>query len=145
MSAELGIDVIPVDSNEQAVRGSDIVITVTTGKDELVRKEWLEPGMFIAKVGSYQEIDFSVLEGVDKLVVGWWEYVSHRVPEIAETNTRREDVYAELAEVVLGTKTGRESELEKILHRYRCRRRGRGTTCVPACKRARGIGQTLEA
>jgi len=146
MSAELGIDVIPVDSNEQAVRGSDIVITVTTGKDELVRKEWLEPGMFIAKVGSYQEIDFGVLEGVDKLVVDWWEYVSHRVPEIAETNTRREDVYAELAEVVSGTKKGRESELEKILFISI----GMGVEDVAVALRAYqrakelGIGQTLE-
>ena len=147
MSAELGIDVIPVDSNEQAVRGSDIVITVTTGKDELVRKEWLEPGMFIAKVGSYQEIDFGVLEGVDKLVVDWWEYVSHRVPEIAETNTRREDVYAELAEVVSGTKKGRENDLEKILFIAI----GMGVEDVAValrayqCAKELNIGQTLEA
>lgn len=147
MSEKLGLDIVPVDDNEQAVRGADIVVTVTTGKDELVKKEWLEPGMFIAKVGSYQEIDFGVLTEADKLVVDWWEYVSHRIPEIIETNTRREDVYAELAEVVSGTKKGRENDLEKILFISI----GMGVEDVAVAlyvyRRAKeiGIGQNLEA
>jgi len=115
MGEKLGLDIMPVDNNEQAVRGADIVITVTTGNEAIVKKEWLEPGVFVAKVGSYQELDFGVLTAVDKFVVDWWEYVSHRVPEIVGTNTKREDVYAELAEIVAGRKKGRESNTEKIL------------------------------
>ncbi len=34
--------------------------------------------MFIAKVGSYQELDTKVVTDADKVVVDWWEYVSIR-------------------------------------------------------------------
>lgn len=115
MGEKLGLNITPVDNNEKAVRGADIVITATTGNTPIVKKEWLEQGMFIAKVGSYQEIDFDILKAVDKLVVDYWEYVSHRVPEIIKTNMKREDVYAEIADIVSGKKKGRESNIEKIL------------------------------
>jgi len=147
MSRKLGLDITPVDSNEQAVKGADIVVTVTTGNEPLVKKEWVESGMFVAKVGSYQEIDFGMPALVDKLVVDWWEYVSHRVPELIETNTRRKDVYAELAEIVSGKKSGRESDTEKILFISI----GMGVEDAGAAlhtyKRAKelGIGQNLEA
>jgi len=147
MGEKLGLDIIPTDDREQAVRGADIVITITTGNEVLVKKEWVEPGMFIAKVGSYQEIDFGILGAVDKLVVDWWEYVSHRVPELTKTDTKREDVYAELAEVVSGRKKGRESNTEKILFLSI----GMGVEDVAVAlhvyQRAKeiGIGQYLEA
>lgn len=146
MSKNLGLDITPVDSNEQAVRGADVVVTVTTGNEVLVKKEWVEPGMLIAKVGSYQEVDFSIPAMVDKLVVDWWEYM-YRVKEITNTNTKREDVYAELAEVVAGKKKGRENDREKILFISI----GMGVEDAGAAlhtyKRAKelGIGQYLEA
>jgi len=115
MGEKLGLDIVAVEDNKQVVSGADIVVTATTGNEALVKKEWVEPGLFIAKVGSYQEVDFGMLAMVDKLVVDWWEYVSHRVPEIMETKIKREDVYAELAETVSGRKKGRESNTEKIL------------------------------
>lgn len=147
MSRKLGLDITPVDSNEQAVKGADIVVTVTTGNEPLVKKEWVESGMFVAKVGSYQEVDFGMPALVDKLVVDWWEYVSHRVPELIETNTRRKDVYAELAEIVSGKKSGRESDTEKILFISIGMGVEDAGAALHAYKRAKelGIGQNLEA
>ena len=147
MGEKLGLDIVPIDDNEQAVRGADIVVTVTTGNEALIKKEWVEPGMFIAKVGSYQEVDFGMLTVVDKLVVDWWEYVSHRVPEIMETNTKRKDVYAELAEIVSGRKKGRESDTEKILFISIGMGVEDAAVALRAYQRAKkiGIGQSLEA
>jgi len=147
MSKKLGLDITPVDSNEQAVRGADIVVTVTTGSEVLVKKEWVKPGMLIAKVGSYQEVDLGIPGMVDKLVVDYWEYVIHRVQELIKTNTKRDDVYAELAEIVAGRKKGRENDTEKVLFISI----GMGVEDAGAAlhtyKRAKelGIGQYLEA
>ncbi len=147
MSEKLGLDIIPVDNNKEAVRGADMVVTVTSANEPLVRKEWLEPGMFIAKVGSFQEIDFGILETVDKLVIDYWEYVSHRVPEIVKTKTKREDIYAEIAEIVAGTKKGRESAKEKILFLSIGMGVEDGASALFAFRRAKelGIGQNLKA
>jgi len=145
MSEKLKLDIIPEDSNEQAVKGADIVITVTTANEPLIKKEWIEPGMFIAKVGSYQELDFGIPKAVDKLVIDYWEYVSHRVPEITETGTKREDVYAEIAEIVSGKKRGRENTREKILFLSIGMGVEDASVALLAYKRAKalGIGQNL--
>ena len=147
MSEKLRLEIIPVDNNEQAVRGADIVATVTTADEVLVKKEWLEPGMFIAKTGSYQEVDLGMLTTVDKLVVDWWDYVSHRVPEIMESKIKREAVYAELAETVSGIKKGRENDTEKILFVSIGMGVEDAATALHTYKQAKknGIGQSLKA
>jgi len=102
-----------------AVSEADVVVTATTANAPLVKRKWLEPGMFLAKVGSFQEIDFDIIKSVDKVVVDWWEYVSTRVPEIRtfveKGELSRESVYAELHEVVGGLKKGRETGNERIV------------------------------
>lgn len=100
-----------------AISGADIVSIATTANKPLVKKEWLEPGMFIAKIGSFQELDPDIIKSADKVVVDWWEYVSTRVPEIRtlveKGELSKEKIHAELHEVVAGLKSGRESDSEK--------------------------------
>ncbi len=43
---------VAVESAETAVRGAQIVVTATTSKDPVIEAEWVEPGMFIAAMGS---------------------------------------------------------------------------------------------
>jgi ornithine cyclodeaminase/alanine dehydrogenase-like protein (mu-crystallin family) len=52
MSARLGVSASAVSSAEEAVRGADIVITITTSTNPVVEGEWLEPGMHINAIGS---------------------------------------------------------------------------------------------
>jgi len=114
-----GFTVEPVASYKEAVKGSDIVVTCTVGDEAMVESEWFEPGMFIAKVGSYQELDVKAVTSADKVVVDWWEYVSTRVKELNKLMEKRlfdrSKVYAELHEVVGGLKPGRQRPEEKIL------------------------------
>src|SRR3972149_501498 len=67
-----GVRVLPARTVEQAVRGSDVVVTVTPSKEPLVRPEWISPGMHITAVGSdgpeKQELDVRVLTKADKVV-----------------------------------------------------------------------------
>jgi ornithine cyclodeaminase/alanine dehydrogenase-like protein (mu-crystallin family) len=119
MSKKLDVNIVPVDSVKKAVKGADIVETVTTADAPLVKSEWIEPGMFLIKIGSYQELDPKVITTVDKFVVDKWEYVSHRCKELIELINAgvltRDNLYAETPEIVAGKKKGRESDEEKIL------------------------------
>jgi len=51
LSARLGIPVVPASSAEEAVRGSDIVITSTNSVQPVLEGRWLEPGMHVSAIG----------------------------------------------------------------------------------------------
>lgn len=42
----------PTETAEAAVRGAHIVVTATTAKDPLIAADWIDPGTFIAAMGS---------------------------------------------------------------------------------------------
>jgi len=52
MSVRLGLPVEAVDSAEAAVRGSEILITITNAREPVVFGEWLAPGCHINAAGS---------------------------------------------------------------------------------------------
>lgn len=105
---------------EEAVRGSDIIVTVTTGSAANVESNWIKPGAFIARLGSYQEVALEVFDRADKLVVDRWEYVSYRIPEMidlaAQGRMSRDEVHGEWPDIVAGRVDGRQSEDEVILY-----------------------------
>lgn len=113
------IESVPLDDREEAVKKSDIVFTVTTGSQELVYHDWLKPGTFVARLGSYQEVHHDVITKADKVVLDRWKYVSPRIPEviqlIEEGKFSRDSVYAEWPDIVAGKVTGRESDDEIIV------------------------------
>jgi ornithine cyclodeaminase/alanine dehydrogenase-like protein (mu-crystallin family) len=121
LEKELGFSVEPValEDREKVVKDSDIIFTVTTGNQELVYKEWLSPGAFIARLGSYQEVAFNVITEADKVVVDRWKYVSPRIPEVIqlvkEGKFSQGSIHAEWPDIVAGRVPGRESEAEIIL------------------------------
>jgi len=121
LEMELGfsVDSVSLEDRERVVQDSDIIFTVTTGSQELVYKDWLKPGTFIARLGSYQEVAFDVITGADKVVLDRWKYVSPRIPEVIqlvkEGKFSQESVYAEWPDIVAGKVPGRESEDEIIV------------------------------
>lgn len=122
LEGELGFPVEPIrlERREQAVRGSDMVFTVTTGDQPLVERAWLRPGAFVARLGSYQEVALDVITGADKVVVDDWHYVSPRIPELKtlaqEGRFGYENVHAAWPDIVAGRKPGRESSAEVIVY-----------------------------
>ena len=122
LGAELGlaVEAVPLAERERAVRDSDIVITVTTGDQPLVERDWLRPGAFVARMGSYQEVALDVITGADKVVVDSWHYVSPRIPELKmlgqDGRFGREQVHAEWPDIVAGRRPGRESPDEVIVY-----------------------------
>jgi ornithine cyclodeaminase/alanine dehydrogenase-like protein (mu-crystallin family) len=110
--------IIP-ESNEAAVKDSDIIFTVTTGNEVMVRRDWLSSGALVCKLGTYQEIDPELILQVDKFIVDNWQYASPRVPEIIHLvqsgRLSQENVYAEWPEIAGGKKSGRLNDEEIIL------------------------------
>lgn len=113
------VQAVSIDDRESAVRKSDIIFTVTTGSQVLFSHAWLKPGTFVARLGTYQEVDHDVITKADKVVVDRWKYVSPRVPEIVslvnEGKFAFEDIHAEWVNIVAGKVPGRETPDEIIV------------------------------
>jgi len=114
------IKALSLEERGSAVKESDIIFTVTTGSQELVKQEWVKPGLFIARLGSYQEVSHDVILEADKVIVDCWKYVSPRIPEIIQLKEQGKfdfkDVFAEWPEIVGERSPGRESADEVIVY-----------------------------
>ncbi|MFA9405814.1 MAG: ornithine cyclodeaminase family protein, partial [Anaerolineales bacterium] len=114
------VSAVSLEERESAVRNSDILFTVTTGNQALFEHAWLKPGAFVARLGSYQEVDHDVITKADKVIVDCWKYVSPRIPEIIQLKEEgrfdRKDVHAEWPDVIAGKVPGRETPDEIIVY-----------------------------
>jgi ornithine cyclodeaminase len=110
-------DVVACDDPELAVAGADLVITATPARTPLIGDGALKKGVTVIAIGSdgpaKQELAASVVASADKIVtdltsqcIGLGE-LHHAV---AAGLMAGNDVYAELGEIVLDTKPGREAD-----------------------------------
>jgi len=121
LSAELKIDIEPTRDLPSAIQKSDVCVTCTTASEFFVRKEDVAPGTFIAAVGAddayKQEIDPALIASAkvvaDSLNQSCAIGDTHHA--IAKGLMRKEDVYAELGEIVAGKKSGRTTDDEIII------------------------------
>jgi ornithine cyclodeaminase len=119
MEARLGLEIQVANSAEEVIRWAEILITATTTNHPIVKQGWLAPGTFYALV-SGNECEYDVIRNVDKVYVDDWEYVKHRMASSLAHMWRDgeltdEDIFAELSQVVIGRKPGRENDDETIL------------------------------
>lgn len=122
MSAELGLDFSVASSSEELCKQSNVIFTQTTGSEHVLKLDYLTQGTTIIASGSdqptKQELPNDVLKSADKYIADLINQTS-RVGELRgaiEANVMKtEDVYAELGELVNGTKAGRENEEEIIV------------------------------
>jgi ornithine cyclodeaminase/alanine dehydrogenase-like protein (mu-crystallin family) len=111
MERETGFPVTVTDSIEEAVRGADVIVTVTPADEPLVRLAWIQPGSFVASMGSFQELEESVVLQASKIVVDSWEQCAHRgeLKKLADAGRLgREHIHAEIGAVLEGQRTGWE-------------------------------------
>lgn len=112
-----------VASVEEAVRGAGIVVTATSAKEPILRREWLAPGVHINAVGSSiaaaRELDSATVAAASL-------FVDRRESTVNESGdylfalregaiTGPEHIRAELGEILTGTAEGRKSEDEITL------------------------------
>lgn len=149
MGEKLNIKIIPMHDNEEAVRNSDVILTLTTTSDILVKYDWLKPGAFVGKLGSYQEMEADIILKADKFIVDRWKYVAPRVPEliqlISSGQLKEEDALL-WPEIASGKTAGRENDDEIIC--YACLGIwGEYAAILPQVYRnaaAKGIGKKID-
>jgi ornithine cyclodeaminase len=119
MQQKLTAEIVPVSSAKEAVENSEVVVTATPSTSPLVKTEWMGKGMHITAMGAdspeKQELETGVLGIADKIVVDSVEQCVKlgEVHHAVEDGTISvEDIHAELGEILLGRKSGRESEEE---------------------------------
>ena len=105
-------------SAESAVRAADVVVTCTVTASPYLVYDWLKPGVFISNI-SIMDVHKNVYEQADKVVVDDWDQ-SNREKKIInqlvlEGRFSRERLHAELGEIVIGDRPGRENDDEIIL------------------------------
>jgi ornithine cyclodeaminase/alanine dehydrogenase-like protein (mu-crystallin family) len=116
-SQELGIPVVAKDTVEEVVRGADIAVGGTTSGDIVTREAWLKPGATFISLAR-RELDPAGWSKMDKVVIDSWEFnlLQREFRRMVESGLFvREQLHAEIHELVSGAKTGRERDDERIL------------------------------
>ena len=118
MTEKSGIRVTPASSVEDAVKDADVVVTVTTADEPLVKARFLrERGTLLLSLGSYQEFDFPSIRRADKIVVDHLEQTLHRgnlARWVSKGMLAERDIHGTLGEIAAGKIKGRENEDENI-------------------------------
>ena len=95
---------------------SDVVVTCTSARAPIVMDDWVKPGTHFNCIGAdapgKQEMDPKILKR-GRLVIDDWEQASHsgeiNVP-LSKGELSKDDVNAEIGEIVAGLKPGREND-----------------------------------
>ncbi len=100
-AAEIGARPMPA---EQAVRGADVVVTVTGAPEPILRGEWLEPGTLVNAVGAVganrRELDDEAMRRGTVLV----DSREAAFVESGDVLLSQAPIYAELGELLAGVK-----------------------------------------
>jgi alanine dehydrogenase len=118
LSRELAIEVAPARDLGTSISRSDVLVTCTPSKEFFVNSAWLSPGTFIAAVGadsaSKQELDPRLLANSTVVVdiLDQCATIGELHHAIEAGVLAREDVHAELGEIVAGRRKGRSSRDE---------------------------------
>lgn len=107
---------------EEAVRDADIITTCTACRENVsvLKNDWIKPGMHINGIGgdtvNKTELEFSILHRSRIIVEYFDQCVDEGEIQRFSRIEAKERVYAELNELIKGTKMGRESESDITLY-----------------------------
>ena len=100
---------------EKASEGADVIVTAVSCQKPLLKARTVKQGAFYCHVGGWED-EYEVVKKADKIVCDCWEAVKHRTQTISrmyqEGMLKDNDIYADIVDLVDGTKNGRESATE---------------------------------
>jgi alanine dehydrogenase len=152
LERDLGKPVRATESWEECLRGADVMVEAS----RLERPEphlltsWVEPGCLVIPYGTMSAVELTLTDVMDKVVVDdWGQARSGSFGALrAHVDTGRldeETLHAELCQIVVGDRPGRESDDERILFWHRglsLSDIALGHALLEKARRV-GIGQTL--
>jgi alanine dehydrogenase len=116
MQPQVRAELLAARSAEDAVRSSQIVITMTNSREPVLKGEWLQPGTHVNAAGGNnlirRELDDEtvlrsnciVVDSIDQCKIESGEFLT-----VIETGKRHWEEFAELRDIVAGCKPGRKS------------------------------------
>ena len=112
---------VPYENSDEAIKGADIIITLTLADKPLVRPGMLSPGSFLCSMGETEEVELGVLSEIDKFVVDEFEYATV-LGDISQwlnkgLTTRgdlEKKVDAHIGQIVGGLVPGRQKATDRI-------------------------------
>lgn len=97
--------------------GADIIVTAISGQSPVLKARDITKGGLYIHVGGWED-EYGVAQKADKIVCDEWEVVKHRSQTLCRMYNdgllKDEDIYANLSELIAGTKKGRENDDEFI-------------------------------
>jgi len=111
-------EIVPYESNEEACRESDVIITLTTADAVLVEEPWCKPGCLVLTMGSFQEVSDDIARKFDKLYLDHIAQGLHRgqfLPMAYRGEITEDDFAADLPSIAAGKKQGRENDTERLM------------------------------
>ena len=123
MARELrGVEVVLCDTPRETIAGSDIVASATTSSEPVITGDLLEEGMHVNAVGANsptkREVDVSAFLR-SRLVLDFKEQVLQEAGDLMDALSSgavaESHIHAELGDVVVGRKPGRESRKDITL------------------------------
>jgi ornithine cyclodeaminase len=126
LSEELGKTVVATSDWRSCIEGADIVVEASrlSRPTPLLRTQWVSPGALVVPYGTMSAVELSLTDVMTKIVVDDWgqcatgPYGALRQHVEAGKLTPR-NLHAELCEIVVGSKPGREAPQETILFWHR--------------------------
>jgi len=122
MQGQFSFSIEPVRTNEESVRGADLIVTATSSLEPVINKEWISPGAHVNAIGTHspnsREIDSPTMAAAQI-------YVDRRESALNESGdyllaakeglVNPESIKGEIGELLIGTKPGRTSANEITL------------------------------
>jgi ornithine cyclodeaminase len=112
----------PVETNEQAVRGADLIVTATSSLEPVIQRDWISLGAHINAIGTHSPKSREVDSGT---MASARIFVDRRESALNESGdyllaaqdgvVSPESILGEIGELLLGTKPGRTSATEITL------------------------------
>jgi ornithine cyclodeaminase len=126
LAEELGKPVIATADWRSCVEGADIVVEASrlSAPEPLLQTRWIAPGALVVPYGTMSAVELSLTDVMAKIVVDDWgqcgsgQFGALRA-HVDSGRLTRANLHAELCEIVVGARPGRESPQERILFWHR--------------------------
>jgi ornithine cyclodeaminase/alanine dehydrogenase-like protein (mu-crystallin family) len=122
MQDKFSFSIEPVRTNEEAVRGADVIVTATSSHDPVVNKDWVAPGAHVNAIGTHapgaREIDGATMAAA-RIFTDRRESALNEAGDYLlaaqEGLVTPESIIGEIGELLIGKKEGRTSPSEITL------------------------------
>ncbi|HEY8677023.1 MAG TPA: ornithine cyclodeaminase family protein [Candidatus Dormibacteraeota bacterium] len=127
LERSLGRAIRVVDTPREAIEGADIVVEATrlVEPEPILRTAWVAPGALVVPYGTVSAVELDLLSIMDKVVVDDWgqckaggRFGALR-PHVERGLLNETTLHAEIADVVVGRRPGRERNDERIVFWHR--------------------------